>query len=444
MNTFRFLFLASTMCVTLAASDAAYAQAAPTPSAEELLGTVEVDGSAGLNLPPLPKLAIVPLPSLTLESSQLSLVVRRDLELSGQFQVLDANSSPPGPFMRERPLDLGAFAEKGAEYIVQTYVDTKPTGMVLVAEAFLPPKPGTPNSGAAPTPVYRKEIDTAPTRVRASAHKLVDELLGGLTGRLGGFASKLTYAARIGNWRKAYVLDADGFGLQGQGPDTSMVLSPSFGPEGRLFYALSRNYSPFRLATGANGAMLDIALPGSMLGLTFSPDADRMLMTIMTNGRSSLWAGENGLFKALDAAPNANHPAIGPSGHIAYAGGDKIQRIYVDGRPVSPPGLMASAPVFCDTAEGLLVLFSVQVAGGTDLVSMDTKGQSLRRLTQRRGANSYPACSPDGRMVAFFSNNPGKEGSGLFVAPVARPWLAKRISAEMGESLQWARAGANR
>ena len=43
---------------------------------------------------------------------------------------------------------------------------------------------------------------------------------------------------------------------------------------------------------------------------------------------------------------------------------------------------------------------------------------------------------PDGRLVAFFSTGKHGQGAGLFIMPIQRPWLAKKISSEVGESLR--------
>ena len=125
-----------------------------------------------------------------------------------------------------------------------------------------------------------------------------------------------------------------------------------------------------------------------------------------------------------------------------------MQRIYIDEKAISPPGFMASAPVFCDTPQGLLLVFTVGVGSGADIIATDSSGAGVRRLTQHEGANTYAACSPDGRLVAFFSTGKRKlgaagsgghddSGAGLFIMPIQRPWLAKKISSEVGESLRW-------
>jgi TolB protein len=111
--------------------------------------------------------------------------------------------------------------------------------------------------------------------------------------------------------------------------------------------------------------------------------------------------------------------------------------VYVDGKPISPAGFNASAPAFCDTPTGLVVVFTVGVGSGADLVSTDVRGGSITRITQNQGANSYPACSPDGRLLAFFSTRKTDKGAGLYVVPLASLGHARRISSELGESLRW-------
>lgn len=417
---------------------------APVSPDESILGTVEVDGSGGASLPPLPKLAIVPLLSTSNADTLVSVVARRDLELSGQFQVLAPADAPSGPFTRALPLDLAAFGDKGAEYVLRVFSQAETGTTQLVGEAYLAPKVAALASAseprAEPRPAYRGVVDVRNGDVRRAAHELVDLVLGALTGRPGGFASQLTYARRVGRWQRAYVVDADGFNLHASGPERVTVTSPSFGAQGLLYYSVSVDYAPFALAAGSAGTRLPVLLPGSLMGIAFSADGARASFTTMTGGRSSLWTLDGSSFRRVDAAPLANHPAIGPLGKVAYVGGTPVQRVYVDGKPISPAGLMASSPVFCDGPDGLVVAFSVAVAGGTDIVAMDTAGGRIRRLTQKRGSSSDPACSPDGRILAFFSDTKNAKTSGLYMMPIARPWLAKKIGDEIGRSLSWSRA----
>ncbi|HEY5147878.1 MAG TPA: tolB protein [Polyangiaceae bacterium] len=436
----------------------------PAPD-ESILGTVDVNGSATEGLPPLPKMAVVPIVPTGSADSLVNLVVRHDMELSGQFEVLSEDTAPPGPFTHTTPLDLGAWRGKGAEYVLRIFSQpaaTDSSKTELVGEAFVTPTaaqaatqkraaaaPVDPSAAPAdPKPSFRAVVATATTEVRAASHRLVDQLLGALTGRPGGFASQMTYAEKVGRWRRVFTIDSDGFDLRAVGPESATALSPSFGPAGQVFYALSDDYSPFRVVQGPNATPVPVNVPGSIMGLAFSADHTRMALTVMDGGQSKLWYGARDKLQPMTTAPLANHPVFGPMDKIAYVAGTPVQRIFVGDKAISPPGFMASAPVFCDTPQGLLVIYTVGVGAGADIIATDSSGGGLKRLTQHEGANTYAACSPDGRLVAFFSTGKRKlgaastsghddTGAGLFIMPIQRPWLAKKISNEVGESLRW-------
>jgi TolB protein len=447
-----------------ASADTPDGQSAPD---ESILGTVDVNGSATEGLPPLPKMAVVPIVPTGSADSLVNLVVRHDMELSGQFEVLSEDTAPPGPFTHTTPLDLGAWRGKGAEYVLRIFSQpaaTDSSKTELVGEAFVTPTaaqaaaqktraaaaPVDPSAAPAdPKPSFRAVVATATTEVRAASHRLVDQLLGALTGRPGGFASQMTYAEKVGRWRRVFTIDSDGFDLRAIGPESATALSPSFGPAGQVFYALSDDYSPFRVVQGPNATPVPINVPGSIMGLAFSADHTRMALTVMDGGQSKLWYGARDKLQPVTTAPLANHPVFGPMDKIAYVAGTPVQRIFVGDKAISPPGFMASAPVFCDTPQGLLVVYTVGVGAGADIIATDSGGGGLKRLTQHEGANTYAACSPDGRLVAFFSTGKRKlgaasttsghddTGAGLFIMPIQRPWLAKKISNEVGESLRW-------
>ena len=226
------------------------------------------------------------------------------------------------------------------------------------------------------------------------------------------------------------------------------AVSPAFGPGAQIYYALSQDYSPFRIVQGPNATPVPVNAPGSILGLAFNADHTKMALTVMDNGASQLWTGPRDHLQPMTTPLLANHPAFGPMDKVAYVAGTPVQRIYMGERAISPPGFMASAPVFCDTPQGLLLVYTVGVGSGADIIASDTSGGGVRRLTQHEGANTYAGCSPDGRLIAFFSTGKRKQGtgssggrddsgSGLFIMPIQRPWLAKKISNELGESLRW-------
>jgi TolB protein len=136
----------------------------------------------------------------------------------------------------------------------------------------------------------------------------------------------------------------------------------------------------------------------------------------------------------------ATSPVFSPGGKLAWiAGGAQqgSQRVYVEGKPVSPNGFTASTPTFCDTELGIRLVYAVSVGNNRmDLVMSDEHGRDTARLTQGQGSNYAPACSPDGRLLAFFSTR--KSSPGLYLINLKR-FTSIRVTPQLGESLNWAR-----
>jgi TolB protein len=281
------------LAVALFVSGRAHAQ----ESEEAALGTIDVNGSAGAAVP-LPKLAVVPLLTSGRADEVVQLVTRGDLTLSGQFDVLDESAAPSGPFLIDIPLDLDAWGKVGAEYVVRVYSRSATgVGSRLVGEAYLTQTSRVPTTptGAPVTaaPLFTTTIALTED-VRAASHRLVDALLGALTGRPGGFASRMVYVANIGASRRVFELDSDGFDLHAASPSDATALSPSFGPGDVLFYALSRDLSPFRLATTSRGLPAPVQVPGSLMGLAFSADRKQMALIAMDEGVSTVYLESGG------------------------------------------------------------------------------------------------------------------------------------------------------
>jgi TolB protein len=397
---------------------------------ESVLGTVDVTGAAAV---PLPKLAVMPIVTTNEADTTLQLVVKKDLDLSGQFDVVSDDAAPSGLYLHDSPIDIAAWRSKGIAILVRVLANRLPTGKIeLLGAAYF--------VGRGAAPVFEHRIETDAAQVRSSAHRMTDALLGALSGRPGGFASHMVYSGRVGRNRQIFGIDADGFNLHTESPAGDTSIAPTFGPKGETYYALSHDYMPFKLVRGASATPVPIALPGSIFGIAFSPDHSKIAISVAKDGTSHIHVGNadgTGL-QPISTVPLANHPVFGPGGKMAYVGGGTAgQRVYIDGKPISPAGFNASAPAFCDTPNGLLVVFTVGVGAGADLVSTDVRGGNITRITQNQGANSYPACSPDGRLLAFFSTRKSDKGPGLYVVPLASLGHARRISSELGESLRW-------
>jgi TolB protein len=400
------------------------------PDPEDILKNFVVQATATRQLP---KIAVQPSLASNIEDVTIRAVVRRDLDLCGEFEVIPDSQAPDGLYLSDTPVDVKAWAAKGANAIVKVSGKELDSGRVeLKGEAYF--------TDTGDQPVFDKRFLVSANRVRAESHRIADALIGALTGTNGGFASQMTFVYGTGKTRRVYVMDADGHDPKPMSPDHHLVLAPAFGPDHQLYYAASVKYAPYQIFTPDDAEPIEVKPKGSVYGLAFSPKGDQVALSIADGPDIHLFAGPS--FTQLQKASTAGmalRPAYTPSGKLAFAGAGKWgQRIYVDGRPISPAGLNASAPTFCRHPDGVRAVYAVGLGKNTDLVASSEQGGMPVRLTQNRGRNNYPACSPDGRLVAFFSTRTSGEGPGLYIMRIdgLRP---KRVSTLVGDSLRWTR-----
>jgi len=415
-----------------AAAQAALAPPAAPPADEGQLGEFIVTGHQADKLP---RIAILPSLAPDLEDVIVRSVVRRDIELTGMFELIHDSKAPPGLYSFDDPVDVPAWQKLGAEAIVKVNARAKAGKIEVSGLAYF--------LNVGKDPVFQKRLVVDKEEVRVTAHRITDALLGALTGRPGGFASQLTFSARWTKNHRVFRMDADGHGLIPLTDAMETAISPSFGPATSLYYSVSKDYAPFALATLAPNGNKVIPLPykGSVYGASFSKDGTKLAVAVAEGGRSTIYVGKpdgTGMAKA-STTDLATHPVFSPSGKLAWVGGDAAQgshRIYVEGKPASPSGFAASAPTFCDTEDGIRLVYSVSVGGDRrDLVMGDELGKGTQRLTQGQGSNTYPACSPDGRLLAFFSTR--NQQPGMYMMSLKR-FTTLQVTSKAGESLRWA------
>ena len=187
--------LALTLVALLFGSHATAQQPPPAapgaPDAEKLLGTIVVVAQAQGR--PLPKIAVYPSLSADIEDVTLRSVVRRDLDLCGEFELLDEKKHPEGLYLTDSPVDAKAWTATGIEALVR--VTGKKAGgykAELKGQAYFVKK------GA--DPVFEKRFIVPIKDVRVESHRLADLIIGALIGTNGSFA-----IMNHPNWGPAFV-----------------------------------------------------------------------------------------------------------------------------------------------------------------------------------------------------------------------------------------------
>lgn len=426
----------SSLLVALSALSpvAAFADEVKPPADETVLGEILVTGTQASEK--LPRIAILPSLSPDYEDVIVRGVVRRDFELTGLFDVISDDKAPAGMYGFEDAVDIDAWRKLGAEAIVKVAArKSGPDQIQVFGLAYL--------MSSGKTPVYEKKLTVKKTEARVTAHRITDALLGALTGRPGGFASELTFSGRWGKNRRIFRMDADGNGLSPFTDVKDTAIAPAFGPGNKIYYLLSHEYSPFSLWSYANQKNEAVTVPfkTSLYGVSLSKDGKRMALAVASNAKSAIFVGgaDGSNMAAVSNTELATRPMFSPSGKLSWIGGGPkqgTQRVYLEGKPVSPPGFTAGGQTFCDTEDGIRLVYSVSVGGGKqDLVMGDEQGRVIGRLTQGQGSNTYPACSPDGRLLAFFSTR--GNAPGIYVMSL-KSFRTQSISTQLGETLQWA------
>lgn len=403
---------------------------APRVAPEDILKNIVVEASAegGVEVP-LPKIGVHP--TLAFDESDITLrnVIRRDLQLSGEYELLP---EPSDALLSDAKVDIEDWKKKGAEAVLKLDGKSSSDGKVtLDVTAWLTEEPEEP--------VFKRRVDTDLTQVRVEAHRLADGILKALTGTEGGFSSEMTFVFGHGKARRVYVIDSDGHDPRAVSPPEQLAIAPSFGPDHQLFWAGSVDRGPFKLYRTGLKEPIALFPKGSVYGIAYSRNEEQVAVSIARGSGIRLFKGPD--LERLELAVDndlAIHPAWSPNGRLAYVGDTKWgTRVYIDRQPVSPSGLTASAPVFCRHPTGIRAIFTVGFGKSMDIVATGENGGGLSRLTHG-GTSRYPACSPDGRLVAFFSTGGLAEGPGLYIMRIDGS-RAKRISTLVGDSLRWAR-----
>jgi len=393
--------------------------ALPTQTSGNQVTTVVVQGGSRS----LFKIALTPPLGDSAQAGQVVDTSTRDFTLSSIFQVLDSKSFTANLASEGASIDPTSWRNVGAEGVVkgnlsargsQTHVELRLYVVARGADAVL-----------------KKEYDVPSNSIRSAVHQFDNEVMKYFTGTAGSFGGRLVFSATTGHGQKGiFSVESDGQGLGRLPAVSNVALAPAAGPGG-IYYAGGLPDGSYQLFKVGNPAAV-LKQAGLVFGVAFG--GSKMALVVSQNGQSDIYTGGadgSGLAKVTNGGLNT-HPAFGPGGQLAYvsnSGGNP--QIFVDGKRVSFRGTYNMAPVFCNDPEGQKILFMGRDGATWDIFSADTGGGNMKRLTQDQGSNTYPACSPDGRMVAFFSTR-----GGLYVSnPLGQN--QQKIATVTGESLRW-------
>jgi TolB protein len=327
-------------------------------------------------------------------------VAFQDLANSGAVTpLLESAFQVPGPSSHL------AMRKAGASLLLRTTLKRSWNGKLIV-------KAGVTDLGTDST-VFRKGYSCVERNVARTVHRMVDDLIGALTGVPGVANSRIVFVHELANGRKdLFQVDPDGGNLTRITAHESLTISPSVAGDGKMAYVTYVAGMPHVWGQRHRGGGFECLYP---------PDPARLAMAF-----TPAWS-PNGRRLAM-VLPNSK-------------GDSDISTLNMDTSKLRR--LTGNTGINTEPAwnpAGSQIAFTSDRDGSPQLYLMETDGSNQRRLTLEGLYNASPAWSPDGGMIAYVSRMDGRFN--LFVYKIAegRAYQITRGSVS-SESPSWSPDG---
>jgi len=344
--------------------------------------------------------------------------VRRDLEMSGYFNIVDPNAYfeaadagiEPGsfPFTSWQSINAAALAK----------TRVRQTRSGLEATLYL-------YDVGVGSKIIGKRYGAGPDGARFLGHKVADAILEAL-GADGFFDHRLTAIRKVRRTvggqqvsRKGlYIIGVDGEGAVPVTRSANDNLSPAWSPSGNaLAWTRLGDRQEVVFKDLASGRLRVLSgTPGVNTGAAFSPDGNTVALARSASGDTDIFlidARTGTQIRQLTTGGGIDvSPSFSPDGSLVAFGGERSggSQIFVvpvtggEPRRVTFDGTWNYEPAF--SPDGRRIAFTGRDRNH-DIFVVDVDGQHLIRVTQAQGDNESPSWSPDGRYLVFSSTRTG-------------------------------------
>ncbi|MEQ8821412.1 MAG: hypothetical protein RLY93_14335 [Sumerlaeia bacterium] len=348
-------------------------------------------------------------------------IIRRDLELSGLFNVTPdkqawVNSQNLRDVRGNKGIDFAAWSGEGFELLLMGRVRIMGDNVVEVT--------GYLWDVESKSRLFGKSFRGPADQLRLVTHQLSDEIVRAVKSMDGVARTQILFVnEQIPGIKEAALMDADGFNQRLLTNYGKIVTVPAWGANGTEFYYTSYHGNRANVygQQFLDGGTWKIAAYG---GTNHAPQwcaaNERLVMVLSKDGNSEIYTCKrdgSDLKRVTESRATEGSPTWSPDGSkIAFAsdeaGGIHLFVVNADGtgkRRLTSKGGWNDAPSW--SPDGKRIAFVSRIGGKNDIYVLDADGSpdSYRRLTKDVGNNESPDWAPNSRHLVFSSDRSGKK-----------------------------------
>lgn len=345
----------------------------------------------------------------------LTETLRRDLDLTGYFQVLDDRSFIEAPTVPADKVNFKNWLTVGAKGLVKaTLTGTDPVELEM--QAF---------DVAGGKSILHKKYKASAKAIRKAPHGFVRDLVQALAGvRLKFLSSRIAFIEKEGKTYKLMVADFDGADATAVVTSDKILTLPSWSADGaQLFYTAYTTGEPHLYAVDLKSRKVSLISdhPGLNTSASASPDGKSIALRLSKDGNAEIYLmnlASKALTRLTSNIAIDTAPSFSPDGkEIAFvsnrSGNPHIYRLFVNdparverltdqGKYNQDPDYGPDGRYIAFTGRDEFFMF--------DIFLFDLQARTISRVTQKQGKNENPSFSPDGTLMVFSSDRTGKNG----------------------------------
>ncbi len=296
---------------------------------------------------------------------EIANILRSDLEVAAEFEILDQRGFLEDPQLAPLVPDSNSFADwymVGAELLIKGQIDREGSQLIVDLYAY---------------DVFQRKFLVGKryrgdeTTIRPIAHMFANALMDQLTGKPGPFGTEIVFAVRDGKKKNLASAEPSGDNFRMLTHNKSLNLNPVWSRDGESVY-LTSYY-------GGDPDICRYHIPTEQLRYVYkgmgsdmpgqeSPDGKTLLFAASYNGNMDIYTMDLKSRKTRRQTRNRS----------------------IDVSPSFSP-------------DGKQIVFVSDRKGNPNLFIMDLNGDRARRITFVGNHNGDPAWSPDGKKIAYSS-----------------------------------------